>query len=303
MNIRPFIYYALIVFLASSCMSNKMEVVEPDIDLAFNVVISASTKADDIETEYPMDTPFGVWSYSLPKEKTWSEYNNEAVSIHSQEQVLYDEGSGLWKPQNNTTWVSSENNMSFFAYSPFSRECCFSKDNGICITDYSINEGLQLLFSENIHDKNKVVSNGIVHIPFINALTSVEFNIRSSLPDGTIIRIKQLKVHDIATKGDFYSMPSARWENLEEYEDVVFFQGEKEIGNEPLSVGECIFMIPQAMTPTITLLCDIISGDYILHDQELKADGRMRWNVGKTCTYNLKVTTDLTFIIESSLNE
>lgn len=303
MNIRPFIYSALIVLMTSSCISNRIDRLEPDIELAFSVVVSASTKSEMTEIEYPTDVPFGVWSYSLPIGENWIDNKQKATVIQIQEEVRHDVSSGLWKPENEVSWVSSDKNMSFFAYSPYSRECSFSIHDGICVTDYSINEDCNLMFSENIYDINKNTSHGIVNIPFVNALTTVGFNVRSSLPDGTLIKVKKLKIHNIATAGDFFSLPEPRWENPKDYSDIIFFDGEMEIGNDPVKIGLSRQMIPQTIQPEIELVCDIISGDYILHDQSFKTTGKMRWSVGKTCTYNLKVTTDLTFIIESSLNE
>jgi hypothetical protein len=303
MSSRGIIYLALLVLIVSSCLSNKVEENDPDINLAFNVIVKSHTRADDIDADYPLDVPFGVWSYSLPADKSWIKDSKEAVEVQNQEAVIYDNISGLWKPKSNMLWLSSENSMSFFAYSPYSRACSFSKEKGIYITDFSINEECDLLFSEYIYDLNKLSANGVVNIPFISALTKVEFQIRSSLPDGSIIRVKHLKLRNVASVGDFFSLPEAGWENHSGYDDFTFFEGEVEIGDEPSILGECRQMIPQTIHPTIEMLCDIISGDYVLYDQILTVDGRMNWSIGKVCTYNLKVTTDLTFIIESSLNE
>ena len=303
MDFRRLIYPVTLVLIAQACISNKIECFEPELDLVFDVVVSANTKSAEEETCYPKDVPFGVWSYSLPANKNWIEDNEDAIVAMSKEYVIYDMDNQWWKPEGRFFWTGSENNMSFFAYSPYSRECSFSKENGISIKGYSIFEDIDLMFSEGLYDLNRNVSNGVVHIPFVRALTLVDFKIRSSLPTGTTIRMKKLTVRDIATKGNFVSLPFARWGNLEDYQDIVFFEGDINLQNEPMDIGEAKFMIPQNMQPTIVLTCDIISGDYILPDQEFVTVGRMNWEIGRACTYNLKVTTDLTFIIESSLNE
>jgi len=303
MDLRRFIYPALLVLIAQACMSNKIEYLEPELDLVFDVVVSANTKTAEEETCYPTDESFGVWSYTLPTEKNWIEDNEDAVAAMIKENVIYDMENAWWEPVNRRSWTGSENNMSFFAYSPYSRECSFSKEDGITIKDYSIYEDIDLMFSEGLYDLNRNVSNGIVHIPFVRALTLVDFKIRSSLPTGTTIRVKKLTVKDIDTKGNFVSLPFARWRDLNESQDIVFFEGDMKLQNEPMNIGDAKFMIPQTMQPTIVLICDIISGDYILPDQEFITVGKMNWEIGRACTYNLKVTTDLTFIIESSLNE
>jgi len=192
---------------------------------------------------------------------------------------------------------------SFFAYSPYSRECEFSKENGLGISGYGIDEGADLFFSKGLYDFNKNDSNGIVHIPFIRALAKVKFSIRSSLPDDSHIVVKQLKISEVATKADFFSLPMPRWEEHRNYQEVLFYDGEIIIGHAPLLLGEGEYMLPQKLNSTITLICDIVSGDYVLYDQVMTADASMTWSIGKTCTYQLKVTTDLAFIIESTLNE
>lgn len=303
MKYRFVIYVMLLAFSSTSCISNRVESVEPCIDLAFDVIVTASTKNGEAVTEYPVDVPFGVWSYSLPADKTWSSDSEEALPVQVQEKVEYDSSSNLWKPQSNMEWLDSENDMSFFAYSPYSVACSFSKEHGLAVADFSIDEGCDLMFSESVYDLNKMTSNGIVSIPFVRALTKVELQIRSSLPDGTIIKVKQLRIKDVATKADFFSLPYARWENLEEHSDILFYDGEMEIDNEPLLVGEGRYMIPQMTMPVIEMVCDIMSDEHVLHDQLFQTSGRMNWGIGKTCTYNLKVTTDLEFIIESSLYE
>lgn len=303
MDSRRFIYPAILLLIAQACMTDRVEYVEPELDLAFDVVVSANTRSAEEDTYYPTDVPLGVWSYTLPADKNWIEDNEDAVAAMIKESVIYDMKDKRWEPEIRQSWTGSEYNMSFFAYSPYSRECRFSKEDGITIEDYSIYEDIDLMFSEGLYDLNRNVSNGIVHIPFVRALTLVDFKIRSSLPTGTIVRAKKLIIKDIATKGDFLSLPFARWSDQEESQDIVFFEGDMNILYEPVSIGEAKFMIPQTIQPTIVLICDIISGDYILPDQELVTVGRMNWEIGRACTYNLKVTTDLTFIIENSLNE
>ncbi len=303
MDFRPLILSVLTAFLVLSCMSNKMEKNEPEVGLTFDVVVTANTRTEGAATEYPTDVPFGVWSYSLPADKLWIKDSGEASPVQTQEEVTYDEASDLWKPKSAIKWISSDNDMSFFACSPYSAPWNFSKENGITIIGYDIDDGYDLMFSENLYDLNKTTSHGIVNVPFVKALADVEFMIRSSLPDGTTIKVKQMKVKNVATKGDFFSLPFARWENTEKYEDIIFYEGGIEIGHDPVFLGNGKSMIPQTVLSEFELICDVISGEYILYDQIFKTEGQMRWGVGKTCTYNFKVTTDLEFIIESSLND
>lgn len=302
MKIFSFIFLALAAAFCSSCVLNRIEHYEPERDIVFDVVISTNTKGN-VDSSYPKDMPFGIWSYSLPCEKSWAADNQDAQIIQDHQKVMYEDSDGFWKPEGNPTWVDSDQNMSFFAYSPYSRECEFSKDDGLCISGYSIDEGPDLFFSDGLYDFNKNDSNGIVHIPFVRALTKVRFSIRSSLPDETCIVVKQLKLSEVATKADFSSLPMPRWEEHSKHQEVLFFDGEIIIDHDLVILGEGVYMLPQKLKPTITLLCDIVSGDYVLHDQIMTADASMTWSIGKTCTYQLKVTTDLAFIIESILNE
>ncbi len=291
----------LAVIVLTSCSVNDVKEWESPYDVVYEAMVGMNTKADDVvKGEYPVDRPFDVWAFSLAKPKTWADNGDEAVM--AMDRMKSKHVSGIrWIPENGQKWGPASETMSFFAASPSGR-AEYDNDWGISFNDYSLDDGVVPMYVDGATDLDKHVTRGFVTMTFKNALSTVGFSAKASVSGGHKIIVKKIVITNIFTQGDFSSRPYPLWRPKGEPQEIVFFEGSKDLGDNARNLCEGIYMIPQNANVEVKMICDISSGSGALVNQEFKANMTVNWSPGKQTSYMLKVANDLSFTVEKDPN-
>ena len=169
-------------------------------------------------------------------------------------------GEDNWVPLVNRIWDADVDEMNFLAYSPYGR-ACYDKERGICFQSYDIEEDYDLMYSHPLLHQKKDSSQEIIHISLDRALALVKLRIRVAVPDYVRIVVKNVCIDGIMGKGDFHSLP-------------------------------------QVSDLRVNLLCDIISGEYVLRDQVLSQDFYVSWKPGRISSYIVKIDGNLDIAVD-----
>ncbi|MCI1785895.1 MAG: fimbrillin family protein [Bacteroidales bacterium] len=295
MNIKRIgIIILAVAALTTGCAENECDYCT-DGDLVFKPVVSIMTRNTDLYSSiYPTDTPFGVWGFSLPKEKGWKDNNGTACEIYGNEEVPYS--SSGWIPDKMETVISGNDRLSFFAYSPYEKTAGFSKTEGITFKDFDVNkDNTDIMFGGPLYDISPFASKGIVNIPFTRALCAVDFYAYTSMPSNDTIIINKLEIKDVVYKGSFKMLPSPAWEISDEKEDLVFFEGNTKLSSIPIHIGNTHILMPQDLAGEVTLTCTMEVNGICIPGQIFTAEKSMSWGIGKHAIYYLNVTENTKF--------
>ncbi len=284
-----------------SCSRNSVNEWESPYDVVFEAMVGMNTKADDIIAgEYPVDTPFDVWAYSLEKPKTWAEHGGEAEL--SMERMKSKHVSGIrWIPENGQKWGPSSETMSFFAASPCGR-ADYSHESGISFSSYSLDEEAVPMYIDGATDLDKHATRGFVTMTFANALSTVALSAKASVSGGCVVTVKKIVLTNLLTEGDFHSRPLPWWIPKGEEKEIVFFEGSERLEDNSKVICDGKYMIPQSTDIEVIMLCDIENGTGLLPNQEFRTTLTVNWTSGKMISYILKIANDLSFIVEKNPN-
>lgn len=261
----------------------------PIVDISFSPAIISNTRAT--QGTYPTDAPFEVWAYYLPKSKRWSDNCSEAQQLTAGHKVEYN--GSEWLPTPALAWPS-DNNVTFIASAPLNIDTDFSIEDGIIIKDFDVMSGVLPLFTEPVADCDAYNTNGYIALPFIHALSKVEFEVRSVILSDSVIKLKSLYMDNIMYKGNFNSLPEPTWEPYGETMRVDFCNDEIVVGRISTSVGWKMIM-GQYINNKVVLIVDILDseGNTLVHDRKIELSLIVdRWQAGKYYKYTLNLTTD-----------
>ena len=273
--------------LSIGCASNHLNEISLPREFHFKVAVNPCTKAvqeDDI-LMHPADVPFGVWSLE------------EGGSIYLDNEKVICAGEDNWVPLVNRIWDADVDEMNFLAYSPYGR-ACYDKECGICFQSYDIEEDYDLMYSHPLLHQKKDSSQEIIHISLDRALALVKLRVRVAVPDYVRIVVKNVCIDGIMGKGDFHSLPEPEWSNLSDGRSICFFEGHEELSGDIMLACEDLYMLPQVSDLRVNLLCDIISGEYVLRDQVLSQDFYVSWKPGRISSYIVKIDGNLDIAVD-----
>ena len=286
MKARSINLIALILpFLLAACTGEEWKGM-PDVEISFSPAVNASTRAT--AGVYPTDAPFTVWAYSLPGGKRWKEHKQEARSLATGHNVGYN--GGRWLPAPSLEWPGKEN-VTCIACSPLGIATAFTKEKGVIMDDFDATSGILPMFTEPVADCSVGSTGGCIALPFVHALSKVEFEVRS-VADSTIV-IRSLTLDNIKYKGDFTSLPHPKWEAGDDAMRVEFSSEPVVAGRVAKSIGSRM-LIGQNINQGAVLEIDILDkdGNSVVQGRRIVTPTIIdMWMAGKCHKYPLNLTT------------
>ena len=276
---------ALFFSLFLLACTDEERAVWPAVELSFSPAINASTRA--LEGVYPADEPFEVWAFALPEGKHWNTDAAAAATLAAGSSVEFN--GEEWVPVPAVEWPR-ENNLTCFAVAPGGIASGFSLGDGVMIEDFDATSGIHPMFAGPVADCTAYNTQGCIALPFVHALSKVEFCVRS-VSDSTII-VKSLTVDGVKYKGCFASLPFPHWEPDDEAMRVEFCGEPVVAGRVAKSVGVQMLM-GQRIDSKVVLLVDVIDkkGDIVELGRRIEVPVFVDlWSAGKYNRYVLNLT-------------
>lgn len=274
----------LFSFLLLACTKDDREV-GPAMELSFNPAINASTRA--VEGVYPVDEPFLVWVFALSGGKRWDDSATNAEPL----------ATGCSVEFNGERWVpvpalecQATSSLTCFAIAPQGIASDFSLEKGVTIKDFDVTSGILPLFAGPIADYNVYNTQGCIALPFVHALSKVEFCVRS-VSDSTII-VKSLTLDNVKYKGSFESLPTPHWSAGDETMCVEFCSEPVVPGRVATPVG-ALMLMGQNISGRAVLLVDVLDkeGNTVVQGRTIEApEFADTWSAGKYKRYILNLT-------------
>lgn len=249
----------LLSLLLLACVHQETDHGEVDVELVFEPVVSALTKADAPVGAYPEGESFGVdlWSYPAGTEQWTSFLSDEKISFDGEK----------WRPQEPLRWPSVTHRLAVQAWAPYGHSVVRSISEGIGFDGVDLErEQTDLLYTEQFRDLSKAPG-AVVSLPFRHALCYVDFAMRTNAMESETITIRRVSMAAIYTRGDFRSLPEPHWTALGERHEVEFFSGEVSLSavNQPLGGGR--WTLPQVVGSLIRVELDYTDSNGItLHE-------------------------------------
>lgn len=274
----------LLLFLPFACTEEERGVA-PAVELSFSPAINASTRS--VEGVYPADEPFEVWAFALPEGKHWNTDAATAATLAAGCSVEFN--GEEWVPVPAVEWPRG-NSLTCFAVAPKGIASGFSLRDGVMIEDFDATSGIHPMFAGPIADCTAYNTQGCIALPFVHALSKVEFCVRS-VSDSTII-VKSLTLDNVKHRGCFTSLPIPHWEPDDEAMRVEFCGEPVVAGRVTKSVGVQMLM-GQRINCNVELIVDVLDKDGNMVEQErrIEVPGFMDlWSAGKYNKYVLNLT-------------
>ena len=247
--------FVALLLAHSSCLQERVERFEQDRVIAFDAIFSNPTKSGALKS------PFKVWGLE---------------SGPTAEMVLEAESfspvDGIWRSEREHLWGPDDSMMSFFDISTSAPDLKFATLTGV----------------------RKPQADLPTSIVFQSALCDVEFRAKSVASDDISITITKVTLSDVATTGDFCTLPSPEWTLGPKKTEFVVFEGNVLLTEDAQSLGEVMSVIPQNLKPRITLRYNFDSGmGGVIKDIDVEINRDFKWRVGKKRVYTFKVSQNL----------
>ena len=275
----------------SSCVSDKengMNVV--DVPISFNPAVKINSRVD-ASAQYPEDVPFGVWALKTNGKRL--DFRSLQGAQWFMENACVRFVDEEWCPVLPMMWPVNTQ-LVFFVYSPFSDKALFSKEKGVIFREVDLlDDQTEYMFSDPISDCERELCGGLVPVPFMRALSRVEFRVRSAVSDDLLLNLKGLSIENVAFRGDFASFPSPHWTLGQERTAVEFCAKEMRVGALIAPAGVRNVM-PQAVKSKVKVMIDVCdaNGRVIDRDRVLWTDLNAVWKPGQYLVYTLNIGTD-----------
>lgn len=231
--------------LMCSCVKDKEDVVDYDVVLQFNPAIYSQSKAT-LGGSYPDGVPFGVAAVSYDASLSWDSNGGRGETFLSDEKVVLE--GDHWLPESRCNWPHVLKNLAVVAYSPYGAAARCSVTDGVLFSDVNTLENpVDLLYTEPIADLHKGVYGGVVALPFKHALSSINVKVKNLVDTLDRVVIKGIRIGGVKYKGSFSSLPYPAWEIEEDATSLVFYSGSHDSTQAPVSLGESFLIIPQRL--------------------------------------------------------
>ena len=249
---------------------------------------------------------FKVWGYALPQDKNWNDDFKGAKTMLEGENYFHSDG--IWKSAEDHLWCSRNERMSFFALSPADADAGFTREEGITVKGFNagnpLSDNVPRLEFATLTDSRKPTGDVSTGIVFRNALCEVEFRAKSVASDDIRLSITRLTLSDVATEGDFHSLPQPEWTPGTRQREVTVFEGNLILDENEQALGTVLRMIPQNLKPRITLRYNFDSGTGgEIRDIDVEIERNLNWAAGKKRIYSFKVSQNLSLTIDSCITD
>lgn len=316
-EIKYMIVAAVTALAAVSCV-NKINDYDAERIISFKALRANSTKSSSTnspsKTSPSTKTPsnaeekeaFKVWGYALPQDKNWKDDFKGAKTMLEGENYFHSDG--IWKSAEDHLWCSRNERMSFFALSPADANAGFTREEGITVKGFNagdpLSDNVPRLEFATLTDSRKPTGDVATGIVFRNALCEVEFRAKSVASDDIKLSITRLTLSDVATEGDFHSLPQPIWTPGTRQREVTVFEGNLVLDENEQALGTVLRMIPQKLKPRITLRYNFDSGTGgEIKDIDVEIERNLNWAVGKKRIYSFKVSQNLSLTIDSCITD
>ena len=269
-----------------SCIKNNPAIQTDTLEILFRPVVLPNTKiADSEDMAFPAEQIIRLWAFNSKGESLLNGVD------------AYPIGDGLWKVADDVAWKRSNEELTFYAASPAER-MSFTPQSGISASDYALDEDVDLLYSVSRVDLEK--GSKVIELPlsFEHALASLRVYVRTNLTFSTNVRVKSLRLSNIASKASFASFPSVQWSEAAESGELVFWEDDALITDGEIELSPARYLIPQNGLAVWELTCDIETGESVLKNQVLKAEQPLFLRGGKCAVYKITIMGDLNIKIE-----
>lgn len=300
MSCKRATYSGLLVAIAiwlSSCTQTEWVEFGP---IAYEPVVKAmisssasvgSAPSENLgDTTFPKTSSFGVWVLAYDEKEVESGVAPTPTIVVSDEEVRWN--GSEWNTYSEYLWPE-EKMLSVAAYAPAEAEAHFSHQKGVVFNNVDVLSGdsRALMFASPTTSQKQISNQGVINIPFVHALSSVQFNVIPHVPSHVKVRVKSIKASNIFHKGSFSSLPQPLWIPQGESYEQTFFDGSVEVASgETKALDSQVWVLPQGANVNVKLVCDLVyeeGGE--LANQTFEVTEAMNWKVGREYTYTIKV--------------
>lgn len=225
---------------------------DPQMQMLFQPVMHIATKAEDILEDYPSGQSFAISAWTLDKGSKWKEDKHDAVEYLSEEPVHFSHDWG-WNLECGKLWPERNKGMTVIAYTPVGAYDGCSLEEGVTCSYDMLKTQVDLLYTEPQADMDKVECHGLIVLPFIHALSQVDFRVKNRVSRNEEIIIKSISIDDVKYKGCFTSLPEPKWKAEDAESSILFYSGSQYTTNVPKNIGRVWNVIPQILSTHVTV--------------------------------------------------
>lgn len=322
------------VAIVAGCAKTQIVESESDNAISFTPVSNVNTKTvygPVLDTKYPEDESFGVFSYfnrNVAPGTTWTSENLENSTAYiSNAQFSKDATENYWISNPAYYWPK-EGSLVFAAYSPYEElndNIVYDHTDGIVCNNfanpmYNQDDNKQFDFMWFDVDLNRAVNySSLGNLPydriFRHALAGVRFEVKAKDSESAdAIRIQSITLKSVNHNGNFKSLPAPTWSDQGNPNDVVVFSSKNDNGDEisttsnpyPALKGSnknSVLVIPQNETDiVIEYYIKYGTDQYIAQTYNYNASDEASWSASTRYTYNITLGVDAITIKPSADN-
>ncbi len=284
-------YIIVLAFAFSGCTFDSPDEYNPQLNLMFQPGMYMHIAHDYVE-RFPTDSDFAVRGWMQPQ---GSEYLPLSVA-HSSEVFVTDTTlrdtakDTLWVISGHLKWPSTENTLSFLAYSPYSPKVSCDLKNGISYSTDILQDQTDFLYTETIEERHKVKDGWIVPVRFEHALSRIDVAVKHNLPDNEDIIVREIFLERVYSSGTFSSFAQPKWHTDTEVAQLDFFAGTYDAGPTLEPVGRYWFVIPQTLNTIFTVKYFYMNaGGHPVYQERSTKPVRTQLEAGKNYTYEFTI--------------
>lgn len=291
-----------VVALLTGCVIGHDRSSGEAVELSLRAVVSHRTRsAEDTDhgfsTTFPTDTDFGMWAFSLPRDRKWEVFRPDAEPLATNAKCSYGVSDGLWHPEQKVAWHYPEA-LTLIAYAPYDLAARLDPRQGLVIEEFDMSESgeVDILYTDYLADRLMEENTLGVNMPFYHALAKVDIKAQCVLPKGYEIVVHKIAVEGVATRGTFTSHPEPEWIAEGALSEVVLYQSDEGwdlTANNGAYVEEADgLFVPQSQHLTLRIETELTSGGFAAPRVFRTPLLNVVWEAGKYYTYSLYFSND-----------
>lgn len=289
--------------LLTGCVLGHDVSTDKPVELRCSPIMSQRTRSAEAEGKllfntFPTEADFGLWAYSLPRDKQWEVFSPDAEPFVENGRFQHNATDGLWYPSASLPWAYNQQ-LTIAACSPYIEGVAFDPEKGVVIGNYDIeakpNE--ELLYSHLMTNRRAERSMSGVELYFYHALARVDVRMKTTLTESRSLLVKSITFTNVHTEGAFCSLPNPTWYPTEKLADVCIYSADDagwplpESNNQVVGGDAYCLVMPQGVVTDIVVLADVLHGGMIIPEVEFRVENAtIVWEPGKYYTYTFTLT-------------